>query len=377
MPRRDVSRRACGPILNTWHGRRAMAKDDNAKAQQENGGRLTIIDIARLAGVSKKTVSRVINHSGLVKQDTRDRILKIVAEHGFRPDPQARALALRRSHLIAFISNQPNPQYIVSMQSGILEAVSGTNYEIVIRPCDRSSPTLYDEIEDLVTHQKLFGVILTPSISEDDELIGRLRQIKCPYVRIAAVSLDSPENMIETHDYVGAAEAARHIAKLGHTRIAHVKGPETFLSAKERLRGFQVGLAEFGLGVADDFLLTGGYTFESGVECGKQLIELEQPPTAVFCGNDEMAVGVYKAARDGGVRIPEDLSIVGFDDSPIAERIWPALTSVRLPIEHMGRIAAQLLVSNHDRMSMEPPSAISVMPSLVVRDSTAAPSATG
>lgn len=354
-----------------------MAKDDNATAEQDSGGKLTIIDIARMAGVSKKTVSRVINHSGLVKQETRDRILKIVAEHDYRPDPQARALALRRSHLIAFISNQPNPQYIVSMQSGVLEAVSGTHYEVVIRPCDRSSPTLYDEIEELVTHQKLFGVILTPSISEDDELIGRLRKLKCPYVRIAAVSLDSPENMIETHDYVGAAEAARHIAKLGHTRVAHIRGLETFLSAKERFRGFQVGLAEFGLHVEDRYLLTGGYTFESGVECGKQLINLEQPPTAVFCGNDEMAVGVYTAAREAGIRIPEDLSVIGFDDSPIAERIWPTLTSVRLPIEYMGRIAAQLLVSNHDRMSMEPPQAVSVMPSLVVRESTAVPANAG
>jgi LacI family transcriptional regulator len=353
-----------------------MTRNDAGTAESENGGKLTITDIARLAGVSKKTVSRVINHSGLVKQETRDRILQIVEEHGYRPDPQARALALRRSHLIAFISNQPNPQYIVSMQSGILEAVAGTPYQIVIRPCDRSSPTLYSDIEELVTHQKLFGVILTPSISEDDELIGRLRQLKCPYVRIAAVSLDTPENMIETHDYVGAAEAARHIANLGHTRIAHIRGPDTFLSARERLRGFRVGLAEFGLSIEDRYLLTGGYTFDSGVECGRQLIERDEPPTAVFCGNDEMAVGVYKAAHDAGVSIPDELSVVGFDDSPIATRIWPTLTSVRLPIEYMGRIAAQLLVSNHDRMSMEPPTAASVMPSLVVRDSTAAP-ATG
>jgi len=344
------------------------------KSQFANGGKLTISDIARMAGVSKKTVSRVINHSGLVRDETRDRILKIVKEHGYRPDPQARALALRRSHLIAFISNQPNPQYIVSMQSGILEAVSGTSYQLVIRPCDRSSPTLYDDITELVTHQKLFGVILTPSISEDDQLIGRLRQIGCPYVRIAAVSLDNPENMIETHDYVGAAEAARHIAGLGHTHIAHIRGPETFLSASERLRGFRVGLAEYGLSVEDRYLLTGGYTFDSGVECGRQLFGMDAPPTAVFCGNDEMAVGVYKAARNAGVRIPEDISIVGYDDSPITTRIWPTLTSVRLPIEHMGRIAAQLLVSNHDRMSMEPPRATSVMPSLVARDSTARPS---
>lgn len=354
-----------------------MVEDKSLTAHSQNGGKLTITDIARMAGVSKKTVSRVINHSGLVKPETRDRILKIVAEHDFRPDPQARALALRRSNLIAFISNQPNPQYIVSMQSGVLSAVNGTPYQIVIWPCDRSSPTLYDEIEELVTHQKLFGVILTPSISEDDTLVGLLRKLGCPYVRIAAVSLDSPENMIETHDYVGAAEAARHIANLGHTRIAHIKGPDTFLSAKERLRGFRVGLAEFDLNVEERYLLTGGYTFDSGVECGKQLIEMDEPPTAVFCGNDEMALGVFRAARDAGVRIPEDLSVIGYDDSPIAERIWPTLTSVRLPIKHMGRIAAQLLVSNHDRVSMEPPTAVSVMPSLAVRESTAPPADNG
>lgn len=335
--------------------------------------KLTISDIARLANVSKKTVSRVINHSGLVREDTRRRILGIVQQHGYTPDPQARALALRRSYLIALISNQPNPQYVVDIQRGILEAMTGTSYQLVMRPCDRSVPTLHDDICEIITHQKLFGVILTPSISEDDELIGRLRQIECPYVRIAAVSLDEPENMIETHDYVGAAEAARHIASLGHTRIAHIHGPDSFLSAGERLRGFKVGLAEYGLKLDPRFVLKGGYTFDSGLQCGERLLALSERPTAVFAGNDEMAVGVYQAARRAGLRIPEDLSIVGFDDSPIATRIWPTLTTVRLPIVHMGRIAAQLLISNHDRMAMEPPETTSVMPSLQIRDSAGPP----
>lgn len=349
-----------------------VAADDDAR--DTGSGRLTISDIARMAGVSKKTVSRVINHSGLVKKETRDRIQKIVEKHGYQPDPQARALALRRSTLVALISNQPNPQYIVDIQGGILEAMDGTAYQLVIRPCDRSSPTLYDDICDIVTHQKLFGVILTPSISEDDELIGRLRRIGCPYVRIAAVSLDTPDNMIETHDYVGAAEAARHIASLGHERIAHIHGPDTFLSAAERLRGFKVGLAEYGMKIEERYLLAGGYTFDSGLECGEQLLALDEPPTAIFTGNDEMAVGAYQAVRRAGLRVPDDISIVGFDDAPIATRIWPPLTTVRLPIVHMGRIAAQLLISNHDRMTMEPPAATSVMPRLIVRESTAKPS---
>lgn len=353
-------------------------KDDTGGAKpgvsrRSAGKKLTITDIARLAGVSKKTVSRVINRSGLVKDDTRDKILKIVEEYDFTPDPQARALALRRSHLIALISDQPNPQYIVDMQSGILEGLAPTHYQLVIRPCDRESPTLYDDMCEIIQHQKFFGVILTPSISEDDELIGRLRQIECPYVRIAAVSLDSPENMVETHDYVGAAEAARHIAELGHRRIAHIRGLDTFLSAKERLRGFRVGLAEHSLAVEEQYLLRGGYTFESGLRCGEELLALPKPPTAIFAGNDEMAVGAYQAVRRAGLRVPDDVSIVGFDDAPIATRIWPALTTVRLPIRHMGRTAVQLLVSNHDRVAMEPPVATSVMPSLIVRGSTAAP----
>jgi LacI family transcriptional regulator len=352
---------------------KAGAPPKEASARR-GGTKLTIMDIARLAGVSKKTVSRVINRSGLVKAETRDKILKIVEEHDYTPDPQARALALRRSHLVALISDQPNPQYVVDMQLGILEGLAPTHYQLVIRPCDRASPTLYDDICEIIQHQKFFGVILTPSISEDDELIGRLRQIHCPYVRIAAVSLDSPENMVETHDYVGAAEAARHIAELGHRRIAHVRGPDTFLSAKERLRGFRVGLAEHSLAVEEQYLLRGAYTFESGIDCGEQLLSLPKPPTAVFAGSDEMAVGVYQAVRQAGLRVPDDLSIVGFDDAPIATRIWPKLTTVRLPIRYMGRTAVQLLVSNHDPAAMEPPVATSVMPSLIVRGSTAAPS---
>lgn len=342
---------------------------------ESNQGRRkpTINDVASLAEVSKKTVSRVINKSPLVNEATRTGINEVIERIGYQPDPQARGLALRRSQLVALISDQPNPQYIVDIQSGILEGLESTSYQLVIRPCDRKSPSLYDDICEIVQQQKLFGVILTPSISEDDELIRRLRKIECPYVRIAAVSLDSPENMVETHDYVGAAEAAHHIAGLGHKRIAHIRGPGTFLSAKERYRGFRVGLAEHSLAVEDQYLLRGGYTFDSGVTCGEELLSLPTPPTAVFTGNDEMAVGVYQAARRKGLRVPEDLSIVGFDDAPIATRIWPKLTTVKLPIHYMGRTAVQLLVSNHDPASMEPPTATSVMPSLIVRGSTAAP----
>lgn len=341
--------------------------------RRRSGKQLTITDIARMAGVSKKTVSRVINHSGLVKEETRQRILETIETHQYQPDPQARALALRRSHLVALISDQPNPQYVVDFQRGILDALASTGYQLVIKPADKSSATYPRDIVELVRYQKLFGVILTPSISEDEQLVELLRQMDCAYVRVAAIGLDTREHLIETHDYVGAAEAAGHIAGLGHRRIAHIHGPDSFLSATERLRGFRVGLAEYGLRVEERYLLAGGYTFESGMECGARLLAMEEPPTAVFAGNDEMAVGVYQAVVRAGRSVPDDLSIVGFDDSPIATRIWPMLTTVRLPIEYMGRTAAQLLISQHDRAAMEPPAATSVMPRLIVRSSTAPP----
>ncbi len=285
----------------------------------------------------------------------------------------AQTLATRHTQQIGLITDQPNPQYVVDMQTGILSGLDESTYQLVVRPCDRGSPTLRDDICRIVRHQRLFGVILTPSISEDEELVEALRSSNCPYVRIAAISLDAEDRMIETHDFVGAAQAARHLAELGHRRIAHVRGPDHFLSSHERLRGFRMGLAVHELHVDDRYVLQGGYTFESGVYCGERLLAMPELPTAVFAGNDEMAVGIYQSARRAGVRIPEDLSIVGFDDGLVAQRICPTLTTVRLPIRYMGTLAAQLLVSANDEASMEPPLATSVIPRLVVRESTAPP----
>lgn len=332
--------------------------------------KVTINDIARLANVSKKTVSRVINDSPLVREETREKVKLVISEHGFAPDPQARALAFRRSFLIALIYDNPSPQYVVSMQRGILDTLEGTSFQLIVRPCDRADPKLHATMRAFVEQQKLFGAILPPSVSEDQPLVDILAGADCPYVRIASVMLDAPRNMIKTHDSQGAAAAARHIATLGHERIAHIRGPLTFRSSHERLRGFEEGLAEFGLKLDPKLVLEGGYTFESGVACAQQL--LERPPaarpTAVFAGNDEMAVGVYQSARRAGFGVPENLSIVGFDDTPMASRIWPPLTTVRLPIREMGKAAAALLINGSRGERSE---AVAFEPEIIVRQSTA------
>src|SRR4051812_44487140 len=183
--------------------------------------RPTINDIARLAGVSKKTVSRVINASPYVQKDTRERIEAVIAEHGYAPDPQARGLAFRRSFLIGLVYDNPNPQYVVNMQLGLLDGMKGSGFELVVHPCNRASPTFLADQRGFIERQKLFGVVLTPSVSEDERAAALLAEIGCAYVRVASVAVDAPERMIETRDRLGGREAAQHLADLGHRRIAH------------------------------------------------------------------------------------------------------------------------------------------------------------
>ncbi|MDE2134406.1 MAG: LacI family DNA-binding transcriptional regulator [Alphaproteobacteria bacterium] len=326
-----------------------------------------------MANVSKKTVSRVINDSPFVKEETRLKINTIIRELGFAPDPQARGLAFRRSFLIGMIYDNPTAQYVVNMQQGILDAMRGTSFELVIRPCDRSLATFLPDMRHFIERQKLFGVVLTPSVSEDDRFVRLLQEIDCPYVRIASVPLDTPATMVVTHDFSGAADAARHLADLGHELIAHISGPASFRSSHERRRGFTEGLAERGLKLRRTYDREAGYTFDSGMAAAQELLSLNPRPTAIFAGNDEMAAGVYKAARNLGLAIPGDLSVVGFDDSPVASRMWPLLTSVRLPIRDMGRMAAEKLFHKRTERRARNDDVTEVIPTLVIRESSARP----
>lgn len=343
-----------------------------AKGAEDESRRMTINDVARLANVSKKTISRVINNSPLLKQETRDRVLKIIEEVGYQPDPQARGLAFRRSFLIGLIYDNPNAQYVIDMQQGILDVIRGSGYELLVHPCSRQHPNFLAEIRKFVERQRLFGVVLPPRVSDEDGLTALFEEIGCPYVRIAAIALDIPGRMVVTHDRKGAAEAVRHLADLGHRTIGHVSGPAGFRSTRERFNGVKEGLASRGLELDPRYHIEGGYTFESGILAGQAILALDPRPTAIFAGNDEMAAGIYRAARDAGVDIPGDLSVIGFDDSPVAAKVWPPLTTVRLPIREMGAISARKLLAQAPGAPAEGRD-ITVQPTLILRQSTAAP----
>jgi LacI family transcriptional regulator len=350
-----------------------MADDENPPVRRGPGGekKPTINDVARLAGVSKKTVSRVINQSPFVKNVTREKINAIIAEIGFSPDPQARGLAFRRSFLIGLVYDNPNPQYVVNMQLGMLDAMRGSGYELVVHPCNRGNPTFLADFRRFIERQKLSGVVLTPSVSEDDRVKAVLDEVGCGYIRIASVPVDKPAHIIVSNDRFGGRAAARHLAELGHTHIGFISGPASFRSSHERRGGFEEELKERGLELQSDYIMQGAYTFETGLSCAAELLKRTPRPTAIFAANDEMAAGVLHAIRRASLRCPEDVSVVGFDDFQIASSVWPPLTTVRTPTREIGRMAAEKLIGLDAAQDHTREAAPATSPVLVVRDSTA------
>jgi LacI family transcriptional regulator len=308
----------------------------------------TINDVARLAGVSKKTISRVINESPLVKDATRRDVKAIIAAIGYEPDPQARGLAFRQSFLVGMIYDNPNPQYVVTMQQGILDGLKGSGYELVVHPCDRTHPDFLQDARSFIERQKLFGVVLTPSVSEDERLAAILRDIGCNYVRIASVKLDLDQHMLVSNDRKGAALAGRYLAGLGHTRIGLINGRRGFRSSIERREGFIQGLLDCGVRIDPDLEAEGAYTFESGLEAARKLLAMRNRPTAIFTANDEMAAGAIHACRLAGLAAPRDVSVVGFDDFQISTTTWPQLTTVHSPTLEIGFRAARRLLGRSD-----------------------------
>ena len=329
--------------------------------------RATIDDIARLAGVSKRTVTRVTNQSTQVGAETRARIQAVISDWDYHPDPGARSLALGRSSLIGLVYENPNPQHILNIQQGLLDGLAESGLSLIAHPCRQASPGFLTDLARFIEGQKLFGVVLPPPLSEDARIIELLKAIGCRYVRLAAAALDEPQHMIVGHDRLGARAAGRHILDLGHQAIAFISGPANFLSSAERLAGLEDALVERGLGLDPRHALRGAYTFESGVACAEVLLAMNPRPTAIFAGNDEMAAGVLRAALAGGLRVPEDLTVGGFDDFDIASGVFPPLTTVRTPTREASRLAAMKLVLGADGLGRPWPE---VRPELVIRASS-------
>lgn len=337
--------------------------------------KVTINDVAKQAGVSIKTVSRVMNNEPSVRKDTYDKVMAAVNALHYQPNTAARNLASPRSYSIGYIYDNPNAYYIIDMQKGLLDACRKHGYELIIHPTNAKSPDIVQEVIDLVNHSRLAGLVLTPPFSEMPSITDTLENIGVEFVRIISGSTPSLKlsNCVLVDDFTAAFKITDHLLELGHTDIAFLCGDEEHSSSGERLAGFQAALTKKGIQPKADFIVPGSYSFESGVTGAKQLLALAKKPTAIFACNDEIAAGALFAARLMNVRIPEALSIAGFENSPFSRQTWPPLTTAHQPNTIIAQQAAGLLFRhiNPKGSKTTPDKQPVFIPELVVRESTA------
>ena len=306
--------------------------------------KVRINDVAERAGVSIKTVSRVINREPNVRGDTRERVETAIAELRYTPNPFARSLAGSRAFVIGLLYDNPSSSYVIDIQRGALKSCQGEQYDLLIHPCDYQSSRLPAEVEHLLRHSKVDGFLLTPPLSDHEPLLTALKDSSARYVRVAPGDHAEIDRSVFTNDRASCAEMTGYLVSLGHRSIAFIIGDPDHKAVGERYLGYKDGLRTAGLPLDQRLVKQGFNTFQSGIECGLELLRQEHRPTAVFASNDEMAIGVMRVAHQSGIRIPQDLSIVGFDDIPIARQMFPALTTIRQPVEAMAMTATNLLL---------------------------------
>jgi LacI family transcriptional regulator len=318
--------------------------------------RPTIKEVSKLAGVSFKTVSRVLNNEKNVSDETRRRVEQVVAELNFRPSLAARTLAGRKSFQVALLYDNPSPYYVYHLQAGALERCHELGYRLLIQPVVADSADLVQEVTALIDETHLDGLILSPPVTESVALLEELDRRSLPYVRIEP-GIRRDEGRSTTIDDVAAArDLTAHLIGLGHRAIAFITGPENHISSVERLKGYRAALDAHGIAFDPGLVAAGDYSFPSGREAARALLDATTRPTAIFAGNDDMAAGALAVAHELDIGVPDQLSIAGFDDSDLAAAVWPPLTTVRQPVRELAWAAADLLLSEdrkRDRLTLD------------------------
>ena len=314
--------------------------------------RVRIEDVARAARVSPATVSRVLNDESNVSESTRQRVLAAMKALDYRPLASARSLAGSRTFVVALLydnNDNPSSTYLAEIQDGVLEACDAQRYSMMLRPLRMRDSNFIGRLDSLISDHHPDGVILTPPLTDYGPLVEFLKERGLPY---ASVSPESGDDVIGVvmNEQQAAKAMVEHLLGLGHRRIAHVAGLPDHGASRWREAGYRDALAAAGIVVDPTLIVQGGFTFATGFQAGRRLLGLEPRPTAVFAANDDMAAGVIWAAGEYGLRVPQDLSVAGFDDIPLARQLWPPLTTVHQPSREMGKIAAtQLLESLRGR----------------------------
>lgn len=305
--------------------------------------RTTLADVARDASVSLMTASNAINNRPGVSESTRKRVIEIANRLGYVPNMAARGLAGGRTHMIGVLINDLTVQWATEVVTGVAEVLSKDGLELLISATYRDSSREAARIA-LLGQGLVDGLVLVSPVL-DPRTIELVAGLKAPVVVVDPRRFDTPVPHVTVANYDGARAGVEHLLNLGHRRIAIVGGDDSFDSARERLRGYHDAITGFGLSVIPELVLPGDYTQASARQETEEMLSHASRPTAIFATSDVAAMGVIDAARSIGMRVPEELSIVGFDDIPSSATMFPALTTVRAPLREMGRAGAEMLLA--------------------------------
>ncbi len=333
-----------------------------------------IDDVARQAGVSIKTVSRVLNHEPNVRQATRQRVLAAAQSMSYAPNISARRLAARRSFIVALVYHDDDVNhYIPDIQHGALDVCRERGYNLLLHPCQGGIGDAAQEIEQLAKQSLLDGLIVTPPLADSRKLLGQMVKQAIPFVRVSQLYRGELSPSVSVGDRAGAYRMVEYLAKLRHRDVAFIVGHPEQGASIDRLRGYREAVKDLGLRDNPEWVRQGEFTFESGIRCMEELLSLRKRPTAVFASNDDMAAGALLVAHRRGYAVPAEMSIVGFDDISMAQRLWPPLTTVRQPIKKAAAIATGMLLDSLRTGDFTPVNQ-EIPGELVIRESAAAPS---
>lgn len=323
-------------------------------------------DIAHEANVSQSTVSRVLNNSPRISEATAQRVKDAMVRLGYSPNAAARTLITGRSNLLGLVvSNIANPFYPEVIEA-IVASAAEQDYNVVL--CNtQESKELQSSYLDLLIEHQVDGAILTSSLLDSQEELSRVGTHRIPLVMVNRTVGDLPMDSVHLDNYEAGRIVAAHFVKLGHRSLGYVGGLATTSTNESRLRGFRTRLAELGITLPEAHVVGGSFTRDSGYQLAQDLLALEDRPTALFCADDLIALGVMDAVIDAGLRIPEDVAIIGVDDVPAASLRTVGLSTVRQPAGEMGRRAVALLLERlHGGPDREPVDIV-LRPRLIVR----------
>lgn len=328
----------------------------------------TIYDVAKVAGVSISTVSHVLNRTRYVSEETQVRVLNAVEQLNYRPNSLARALVRQETQTIALIVPDNVNPFFAELARAVENYGFDAGYSFILCNSDRSMDKEVAYLDMLISKRVDGLVYMTSHYSE--ERLQRLRQEK-----IAVVVFDREYKEFDAillDNYGGGCLATNHLIALGHRRIACISGPyDSEGRSGDRVRGYKDALCAAGLSIDDDLILTGDWTYQSGQEAANVLINLDDPPTAIFACNDTMAVGVLASLREYGLDVPGSVSVIGFDNIALSSYISPPLTTVATPIVEVGQQLCQLLFNRIGGLLPSSPQHITIPGDLVIRASTA------